>query len=67
MVESDWLVEIQLNVTCARQFSRRALTLPFSGLARKGSSSTDYKVECSKLVLVLEYLFCTWYMFGPAL
>ena len=40
-VESDWSVEIQLKVTCARPFSHRALALPTSGVARKGSSSID--------------------------
>ena len=42
VVESDWLVEIQLKLTCARPFSRHALTPPTSGVARKGSSSIDY-------------------------
>ena len=42
VVESDWSVEIQLKVTCARPFSRRALAPPTSGIARKGSSSIDY-------------------------
>ena len=41
VVESDWSVEIQLKVTCARPFSRRTLTLPTSGVVRKGSSSID--------------------------
>ena len=41
VVESEWSVEIQLKVTCARPFSRRALAPPTSGLARKGSSSID--------------------------
>ena len=35
IVEFDWLVEIQLKVTCARPFSCRALTPPTSGIARK--------------------------------
>ena len=38
VVESDWLVEIQLKVTCARPFSCCALALPTSSIARKGSS-----------------------------
>ena len=41
VVESDWAIEIQLKVTCARPFSRRTLTPPTSGVARKGSSSID--------------------------
>lgn len=35
VVESDWSVEIQLKVTCARLFSCWALTLSSFGLARK--------------------------------
>ena len=41
VVESDWSVELQLKVTCARPFSRRALAPPTSGVAKKGSSSID--------------------------
>ena len=41
VVESDWSVEIQLKVTCARPFSRCNLAPPTSGIARKGSSSTN--------------------------
>ena len=38
VVESDWLVEIQLKVTCARRFSHHALAQPTSGVVRKGTS-----------------------------
>ena len=41
VVESDWSVEIQLKVTCARPFSHCTLTPPTSGVVRKGSSSID--------------------------
>ena len=34
VVESDWLVEIQLKVTCARLFSCCTLAPPASGIAR---------------------------------
>ena len=40
-----WVVEsvkIQLKVTCARPFSRRALASPISSIARKGSSLINY-------------------------
>ena len=41
VVESEWLVEIQLKVTCPRPFSHRALAPPTFGLAREGSSLID--------------------------
>ena len=42
VVESDWLIKIQLKVTCVRPFSHHALALPNSGVAKKGSSLIDY-------------------------
>ena len=35
VVESDWLLEAQLKVTCVRLFSCNALAPPSSSLARK--------------------------------
>ena len=43
VVESDWLVGIQLKVTCARPFSHRALAPPTSGVASVASISQRLK------------------------
>ena len=41
VVESDWSVEIQLKVTCARPFSHRTFAPPTSGIWRKWSGLMD--------------------------